>query len=242
MDKATEQLYREREKRYIDAVQLRVPDRVPTSIHLSYFPARFTGITYRDSYYDFPKWKQAYIKTALWLQPDRCEYFPNQSGRVMEALDTKTTAWPGHGVGVNSSHQFIEAEHMKAEEYDSFLNDQSDFNIRCILPRAYGFLAPLTKLPPLESIMNYLPFHVLATPEFANMLQKMAGIAQEAMEWQAQVRDMFEELNRQGFPGRTAGIGGGVPYDMISDFLRGMRGAMLDMYRCPDKLWRQLKS
>ena len=27
-----------------------------------------------------------------------------------------------------------------------------------------------------------------------------------------------------------------MPYDMISDFLRGMRGAMLDMYRCPDKL------
>ena len=47
MDKATEQLYREREKRYIDAVQLRIPDRVPTSVHLSYFPARFTGITYQ---------------------------------------------------------------------------------------------------------------------------------------------------------------------------------------------------
>jgi hypothetical protein len=236
MDKATEQLYREREKRYIDAVQLRVPDRIPTSIHLSYFPARFTGITYRDSYYDFPKWKQAYIKTALWLQPDRCEYFPNQSGRVMEALEATTTAWPGHGVGVNSSHQFIEAEHMKAEEYDRFLNDQSDFNIRCILPRTYGLLAPLANLPHLESMMNFLPFHILATPEFANLLQKMAGIAKEAMEWQAQVQDMFEELNRQGFPGRTAGIGGGVPYDMISDFLRGMRGAMLDMYRCPDKL------
>jgi hypothetical protein len=236
MDKETEQLYREREKRYIDAVQLRTPDRVPTSIHLSYFPARFTGITYQDSYYDFPKWKQAYIKTALWLQPDRCEYYPNQSGRTMEQLDTKNMAWPGHGVGINSSHQFIERENMQAEEYDHFLKDQSDFNIRRMLPRSYGFLAPLTKLPPLESMMNFLPFHVLAAPEFANMLQKLSGIAQEAMEWQAQVQDMFKELNRQGFPGRTGGMGGGVPYDMISDFLRGMRGAMLDMYRCPDKL------
>jgi hypothetical protein len=99
MDKATEQLFREREKRYIDAVQLRIPDRVPTSVHLSYFPARFTGITYKDSYYDFPKWKEAYIKTALWLQPDRCEYFPTQSGRVMEAMDAKTSVWPGHERG-----------------------------------------------------------------------------------------------------------------------------------------------
>jgi len=27
-----------------------------------------------------------------------------------------------------------------------------------------------------------------------------------------------------------------APFDMVSDFLRGMRGAMLDMYRLPDKL------
>jgi len=46
MDKATEQLYREREKRFLDAVQLKVPDRVPTSIHLSYLPARICGITF----------------------------------------------------------------------------------------------------------------------------------------------------------------------------------------------------
>jgi uroporphyrinogen-III decarboxylase len=236
MDKATEQLYREREKRYIDAVQLRIPDRVPTSVHLSYFPAKFCGITYKDSYYDFPKWKEAYLKTALWLQPDRCEYFPTQSGRVMEALDSKTSVWPGHGVGENSSHQFVENENMKASEYDHYLNDESDFNIRCILPRTYGFLAPLAKLPPLESMQMMLPFHVFASPDFAHMLENLAAISREAVEWQKQVMDMFTALNEAGFPGRTAMAGGGVPYDMISDFLRGMRGAMLDMYRCPDKL------
>jgi uroporphyrinogen-III decarboxylase len=236
MDKAIEQLYRERGKRFIDAVQLRTPDRVPTSVHLSYFPAKFNGITYKDSYYDFPKWKEAYIKTALWLQPDRCEYFPTQSGRVMESLDTKTSVWPGHGAGVNSSHQFVESENMKAEEYDLFLNDQSDFNIRYILPRTNGFLEPLSKLPPLESMQMMLPFHVLATPEFASMMEKLSGIAREAVEWQKRVMEMFVALNENGFPGRTAMAGGGVPYDMISDFLRGMRGAMLDMYRCPEKL------
>jgi hypothetical protein len=236
MDKVTEQLYREREKRYIDAVQLRIPDRVPTSVHLSYLPARMHGITYRDSYYDFPKWKEAYLKTALFFRPDRCEYFPNQSGHVMEALDTKTSVWPGHGAGINCSHQFVEGEYMKAEEYDHFLNDQSDFNIRCMLPRTHGFLKPLSQLPPLDSIMNYLPFHVIANPEFSSMLDKLSGIARQAMEWQKQVGEMYAALHEHGFPGRTAGIGGGVPYDMISDFLRGMRGAMLDMYRCPDKL------
>ncbi len=236
MDKATAQLYREREKRYIDAAQLRVPDRVPTSVHLSYLPARHAGITYKDAYYDFPKWKDAYIKTALYYQPDRCEYFPNQSGRVLEALDQKTTVWPGHGAGENCSHQFVEGEYMKAEEYDLLLKDQADFNLRFLLPRSYGLLAPLSNLPPLDSLMGFLPFHVMATPEFSNMMDRMSGIAREAMEWQKQVMDMAKSLNEAGFPGRTGMIGGGVPYDMISDFMRGMRGAMLDMYRCPDEL------
>jgi hypothetical protein len=194
------------------------------------------GITYRDAYYDFPRWKEAYIKTALWLQPDRCEYFPNNSGRVMEALDSKTFVWPGHGAGINSSHQFVEGEYMKADEYDHYLDDQSDFNIRRLLPRTYGLLQPLAKLPPLTGIGMFLPFDVLASPDFADMLQKLSGIAREAVEWQKHSFEMFKALNENGFPGRPAGIGGGVPYDMISDFLRGMRGAMLDMYRCPDKL------
>jgi len=215
---------------------LRKPDRVPTSIHLSYFPARFTGITYRDAYYDFPKWKESYLKTANWLQPDRCEFFPNQSGEVMEQLDTKTLAWPGHGSGINSSHQFVEGEHLKETEYDLYLNDQSDFTIRFLLPRIYGFFKPLAQLPPLDSMGNFLPFNTLASPEFASMLQQLSAIAQKAGEWQKQVMSMYAALNENGFPCRSSGIGGGVPYDMLSDFLRGMRGAMLDLYRCPDKL------
>jgi hypothetical protein len=236
MDQATEKLYREREKRFVDAVELRIPDRVPTSVHLSYLPARFTGITYSDSYYDFPKWKDAYIKTALYFQPDRCEFFPNQSGRVLEALDQKFTVWPGHGVGVNCSHQFVEGEYMKAEEYDRFLNDQSDFNIRTLLPRMYGILAPLASLPPLHSMHMFLPLHLFKMPEFAAMLKTLSSIADEAVEWMRQTGELFAALNENGFPGRMSMVGGLVPYDMISDMLRGMRGSMLDMYRRPDKL------
>jgi len=236
MDKTTEQLYHEREKRYIDAVQLRIPDRVPTSVHLSYLPARFTGITYKDSYYDFPKWKDAYIKTALYFRPDRCEFFANQSGRMLEELDQKNTVWPGHGVGENSSHQFVEGEYMKAEEYDHFLKDQSDFNIRCLLPRIYGCLAPLAALPPLHSMHMMLPVHLFATPEFNRMMQSLASAAREAVQWNEQIMGMFAALNENGFPCRMGLAAGAVPYDIISDIMRGMRGSMLDMYRCPDKL------
>jgi uroporphyrinogen-III decarboxylase len=85
-------------------------------------------------------------------------------------------------------------------------------------------------------MMAFLPFHILATAEFTDMLDRLSGIAREAMEWQKYTIEMFQKINEAGFPCNMAMIGGGVPYDMISDFMRGMRGSMLDMYRRPDKL------
>ena len=38
---------------------------------------------------------------------------------------------------------------MKEDEYDIFLTDPSDYIMRYLLPRVYGSLGPLTKLPPL---------------------------------------------------------------------------------------------
>ncbi len=51
-----------------------------------------------------------------------------------------------------------------------------------------------------------------------------------------QTQEMFAALNENGFPCRMTMVGGPVPFDMISDLLRGMRGSMLDMYRRPDTL------
>ncbi|HSW57039.1 MAG TPA: uroporphyrinogen decarboxylase family protein [Dehalococcoidales bacterium] len=236
MDKATRKIYQERDTRYVNTVFLKPADRVPTSLPLSYLPARYCGIKFSDSFYDFPRWKEAFLKTAIFLSPDRVGYFPNQSGHVMEGMGVKTTVWPGHGVDENRPHQFVEGEYMQAAEYDQFLADQSDFNVRFLAPRFNGLLAPLSKLPPLDSMMNMVPYATLSDPEFASMLRKLLKISKEAVKWQKNVQDLFDSLNEAGFPGKSSLIGGGVPFDMISDFLRGMRGAMLDMYRCPDKL------
>jgi uroporphyrinogen-III decarboxylase len=154
----------------------------------------------------------------------------------MEILDSKANVWPGHGIDENRPHQFVEGEYMKPEEYDMMLNDQADFNIRFLSPRSYGLLAPLAKLPPFEGGMTMIPFNLIAEPEFVNMLEKVVEASKEALVWQKHVQELFDQLNELGFPGRSSALGGGVPFDMISDFLRGMRGAMLDMYRCPDKL------
>jgi hypothetical protein len=236
MDQTTQKIYQERKQRYVNTVFLKAADRVPTSLTLSNFPARFSGIKFSDAFYDFPKWREAFLKAALYLSPDRVGYFPVQSGHVLEQLDSKTAVWPGHGVGENRPYQFVEGEYMKVEEYDQFLSDQSDFNLRVLAPRYNGLLAPLAKLPPLETMMNMIPYNVIAEPQFAAMLRKLIEVSEEATEWQNQTSGLFNELNEVGIPAKFSRVGGGVPFDMISDFLRGMRGAMLDMYRCPDKL------
>jgi uroporphyrinogen-III decarboxylase len=236
MDQAAEQAFLEREKRLVDAVQLKTPDRVPVSMGLNYFPAKFTGTTTWAAYYDFPTWKQAYLKAAQYYEPDRLLVVPNQSGNVLEALDVRQLRWPGHGVSRYHTHQFVEGEYMKEDEYDLLLNDTSDFLVRCYLPRVYGILAPAGKLPPLNLLMTMLPFNTLASPEFIEMLEKLIQISKEAVQWQTETASLARELTGLGFFCRNAPMMAGAPFDSVSDFLRGMRGTMLDMYRCPDKL------
>jgi len=236
MDKAAEQAFRQREQRLMDAVQLKTPDRVPISIGLNYQPAKFTGTTTYAAYYDFPSWKKVYIDAAKYFQADRLLVVLNQSGNVLEALDAKQIRWPGHGVSRYHTHQFVEGEYMKEDEYDLFLNDTTDFLIRRYIPRVYGILAPTASLPPLNSLMMMLPLHNLATPEFADMLEKLTKIAREAVEWQKGVASLARELMDLGFFCRQPPIMAGAPFDNISDFLRGMRGSMLDMYRNKEKL------
>jgi hypothetical protein len=235
MDKAAEQALRERQKRMSDAVQLKVPDRVPISLGLNYFPAKFTGTTTWAAYYDWPAWKEVYIKAARFYEPDRLLVVLNQSGSVLEAIDSKQLRWPGHGVSKYHTHQFVEGEYMKPEEYDLLLKDPSDFLVRFYLPRIYGIMAPTSKLPPLNSLINMLPFHILADEEFAGMLEKLVTIAREAVQWQKETFSLARELTGMGYFCPMPMMAG-APFDVISDFLRGMRGAMLDMYRCPDKL------
>ena len=240
MEKPAEELWRERQKRLADAVALKTPDRVPISIGLNYFPAKLTGTTTWAAYYDWPTWKEAYIKAARLYQPDRLLVVLNQSGKVMDAIDSKQLKWPGHGVSKYHTHQFVEGEYMKQEEYEHLLGDPSDFLVRRYLPRIYGLLAPAGKLPPLNSLINMLPFHVLATEEFAGMLEKLTQIAREAVQWQKETFALQSELTGMGFfcP-MTLMVG--APFDVVSDFLRGMRGAMLDMYRCPTNFCRLAK-
>lgn len=241
MEKTPEELYQEREKRVNDVVQLKVPDRVPFVPAFQFFPAKYAGISFKEAMYDYDKLGMALKKVILDLQPDMYGnlYGIIALGPALEALDYKQLKWPGHGLRSDVSYQYVEGEYMKAEEYDEFLADPSDFMIRTFFPRAYGALEPLKMLAPIPWAHHWSrmvsSIAVLGIPEVAGAIQALLKAGAEVQKMVSKEKEFAEEMKALGFP-RDRGAGAYTPFDYIGDCLRGMRGIMLDMYRNPDKL------
>jgi hypothetical protein len=234
--------YAEREKRVNEAIAMKIPDRIPFQLFAGYFAGRYCNTPFSSAYYDSAKWRAANIRTITELEPDVfLIQTANLSGKALEILGPLQMRWPGFNVPRNSSHQMIELEPMKAEEYEAFLSDPSGYMMSAYLPRIFESAAPMAKLPPLRSLVGPwgMPSFLaqFTRPDMAAMLEKFRKAAELQAEWQSRDINFDEEMAGLGFPSYTApGMMAPAPFDMISDFLRGMRGAMLDMYRLPGKL------
>jgi hypothetical protein len=241
MSKSPEELFKEREKRVNDAVALKVPDRVPVFVLSGFFPAHYGGFTYEEAMYDFDKVMQAWTKFLQDFQPDMTDnpFTTRCVGAVLEALGCKQLRWPGHGVDEMSSFQFVEGEYMNEDEYDELLYDTTGFLVRTYWPRIFTGLKGLEKLPPLTDIFSYYmglgKFAAFGMPEVQEVMAVLTNAAkmakqmiEGAMAWAKQCREL-------GFPAQAGSVSQ-APFDTISDFLRGTRGAMLDLFRHPQKL------
>jgi hypothetical protein len=234
------ELYQEREKRITDAVQLREPDRVPVVLGGTFFAARYAGLPFASAYYGASAWKAAYKKTMLDFTPDAYGTGGGtDSGLALEALDPRQTLWPGGNLPPDAPYQFIEGEYLKENEYDLFLDDPTDYILRYYLPRAYGALASFSKLPPLRERFGSVPgiTPLLASPEFQKTAKALLKAGQAQAKFRQEIGKFEEEMAEIGFPPISRGNGaGGAPFEMLSSRLRGMRGAMMDMYKQPEKL------
>jgi hypothetical protein len=239
--KTVEQLYEERVRRVKDVIELRTPDRVPFMVLVE--AHSYSGIPKSAAFYDPITLKRTMRKMAVDLEPDMSEPGFPSCGAAMTELDVQNCVWPGGPKPEDYEYQFIEAEYMKEDEYDMFLNDPSGFMLRCYLPRVYRSLAPLAKLPPMDSMFMGLEAitPLFASPEFQKMARHLSKAGKQVQTFYKTVGDASEELAQLGFPPFAkfaAGGVGGAPFDTLTSFLRGMKGSMLDMYRRPDKLLR----
>jgi len=241
--KSVAELHEERGRRIRDAIEMRVPDRVPVVLGTGVFAARYGGLTASALYYDHLAYKDACKKMILDFEPDLIGWWEVglYPGSVWDLLDTKHQRWGGGGLPPDAGIQFVEGEYMKAEEYDLFNLDPSDFVMRYYLPRSFGALAPFSKLPAVRNLMGTGFAGIVdlfAKPEYRQLASKLYEAGLEREKDKKLASEFTEEMTGLGIvmPEPGGATPGGAPFDMISDYLRGMRGTMLDMYRCPDKL------
>jgi hypothetical protein len=240
--KTVEELYTEREKRANDAIDLKEPDRIPLSLNAD--PCHFAGIPQSAAYYDPITYKKATRQVTIDFEPDLCNAGLPNSGAAWESLGVTNRLWPGGTLPPNYEYQFLEKEFLKADEYDMFFDDPTDFMIRRFFPRMYTSMAPLADLPPLGLTMSGFEglTTTLTSPEFLKMAQAINKAGEESRRFRELIGNSYEDLASLGFPPFFGLLGasgiGGAPFDTVSSFLRGMQGSMMDMFRQPEKLMK----
>jgi len=243
MEKSNKELYEERLGRYEAAIQLKEPDRIPIvwSDGGSYFASKYAGISIKDAFYDAKKWFEANKQVFLGYEPDMCLSPHFFSGRVLELLGDKTGKWPGGGLGLKDDDppQYGDPDGMRADEYDAFIKDPSDFGVRTFLPRSYKTLEPLEQLFPMWKLaVGENPTQLLkafARPGVADALNALVEAGVESEKWVAESEVLEKELYELGLPtfGWNVVM---VPFDIISSPLRGMQQISVDIYKQPKKM------
>jgi hypothetical protein len=235
------QIYAERQKRYFDAVALRKPDRVPFAPISDFLPAKLGGHTIKEVMYDHKAMGEDWLAYHERYQPDQGQnpFRLRGFGALLEAFDFQHLKWAGHGLPDDIGYQFVELELLKAEEYDHFIGDMTDFMIRRYFPRIFKNLEGLAKLPPFSGLFSYFwglywPAAFL-DPDVQKAVEHVKLAAGEAAKVLAAGREFEVKLREAGFP-PGAGAYTQAPFDTLSDVLRGTKGLMLDMRRRPDKI------
>ena len=234
-------LYEQRQKRLIDAIELREPDRLPTILFSHFWVARYCGMTCREAMYDYEGLAAATRKAVVDLEPDA--FHPVHAlvafGPTMEVLDYKQLEWPGHkGLSDNVPFQYLDAQYMAADEYEEYLLDPTGFMLHKYMPRIAGALEPLSQLPVYPSVLHtriIQSMEAYARPEVRRALETLIRAGEEIQKMRAVQDRMVQELKDLGFPLAAHGTSH-APFDVAADYLRGSKGAMLDLFRNKDKL------
>jgi hypothetical protein len=233
--------FKARIDRHLAVLELRKPDRVPVHINCGWWPAAWAGITPYEAMHDSARAAQAWVDFNLEFQPDSTvsPLMYTAPSALFEGIDYRLYSWPGHGVAKEASYQYVEKEWMLPEEYDHLISDPSDYLLRTYLPRTVGAFAGFGSISSLFDFTE-LPFvsgqvGAWGSPEMADGLERIAASARAVAGWAGATFPKLAELTAQGYPDFYAGATK-APFDILGDTLRGTRGVVVDLYRCPDKV------
>ncbi len=251
-EKSPRKLYKERNQRIADAIAIKEPDRVPITPMVTFFHTEQKGISKKEAMYNPEKQAQAAVEvfsTYNWdAVPPITQIYP---AKYLDMLGTLFFKWPGAASESSrlldhQPYQFVEGEYMKASEYEEFFADPTGFLIRKVLPRHDTLFKGFTGFPNISNLANgygamLVGFPVyLMQPAAKEMFEKLIEGTQYMMRWLTTLNDYQGKMKKLGYPLQFLNMCQ-APYDVTSEFLRGMRGIMLDMYRKPEELTKLLE-
>ena len=235
-----EKQYKQRVTRFIKAIKLEEPDRVPVMLPTGNYPAYWAGSNFRTLMYDYEKGKEIWYKYMEEFGDMDTFNGPSfiPSGRISEVVTSKLTKLPGLGLPEDAPmNQFVEGEYMMADEYDLLMLDPSDYNMRVMMPRTSDFFKSFAKLPPLRMSFGNPWVAAMADPDIRQTFQTLMDLADEHVKWQKTNMEINQYIKAHGYPSLFGGgVMAGAPFDNFADTLRGTRGIAMDMYRQPEKL------
>jgi uroporphyrinogen-III decarboxylase len=209
------QLFQQRLGRYQAAVRMEPLDRMPVAAGSNYFAEVYSGSDNQRIIYDQEAWFQAEKKF--------CEDFPQvdvlRNNRIYaplyDAINLRTYRLPGRDLEANTQFQFIEKEYMQADEYDRLIENPTLYMLEVFLPRVVG------------------EFESPGSPR-ALMAALKGGMA--AVHMAEAMKNRSIRLQTEcGMPQPMTGAFV-APFDVIADCMRGLTGAMMDMFRQPGKV------
>jgi hypothetical protein len=248
-NKEAEKKYQTRVARFIKAIKMEEPDRVPCILPVGYFPAAYIGVNFHTVMYDYKELRRAWL-TFLRDFPEMDEFMgPSlvMPGRILDALDARTQKWPGHGLPEDAwYYQFVEGEYMKADEYDLIMKDPTDYSLRVSLPRTAGLFKPFERMMPMRGMgmagggMGWVA--MMTDPAMRKVFETLMNLTDDYNEWRKTVNEVNQIALSEGFPNMWGGAWGSAPFDALADGLRGTHGTVMDMFRQPEKLLEYVES
>ncbi len=209
-------LHMERKKRYMAAMNLEKPDKVPVRLALSEFTAKYAGYTLQEVYYDLDKNIDSVNKLLTDFDLDVFTGAPSMWwASLHDAVGAKYLRFAGRDLEPNTSFQYIEEEYMLSDDYDAFIKNPTEWILNTYLPRIHSeFSAP----------GSYRSNIALIKGAFGMATQ--GGRMRKA--WETWARDYGGVPASAGFSK--------APFDTLADTLRGLTGIMMDLYERPDKV------
>ena len=235
---SAEALYAERHKRLYDTIALKEVDRVPFAYATRFWAAAYAGITFEEAMYDADKAIEATRQAVELLQPDCVTPSIYAFGPTLEAMDYKPLEWPGHGTDPNVCFQYLDKEFMTPDEYDDYLFDPTGFYLKKYLPRIGGAFEGLEHFPHFPGLSEWgfiSGMRGFANPELRKAFARLIEAGEHMEAASKKIADYANEVMAAGYPLAAGGFCK-APFDQFSDFMRGSKGGMLDMFRHKDKL------